>query len=169
MGPEVKTPDTQSCSFKGHPQSRSQHAHTKFLFPDFNFFSKKLYGLLVTEVCLLVCLPKQEADVTCELTKTVSGHTTAHDGGNTGHCHHCKQLWLSCRQNMWDQDHLEPKISFGLESVQIPLSPTCCLFLCAVHHHKLILCSLAEKELNLQVKTDHILHCAPQILLQQTR
>lgn len=72
-------------------------------------------------------------------------------------------------QDMWDQDHLEPKISSGLESVQVPLSPTCCLFLYTVHHHKLILCSLAEKELNLQVKANHILHCAPQILLQQPR
>lgn len=73
---------------------------------------------------------------------------------------------LAAGQNMWDEDHLEPKISSGLESVQIPLSPTCCLFLCTVHHCKLILCSLAEKELNLQAKADHILHCAPQILLQ---
>lgn len=68
-------------------------------------------------------------------------------------------------QNKWDKDHLELKINSGYESVRIPLFPTCCLFLSTVYHHKLILWSLEEKELNLQVKADNILHSAPQILL----
>lgn len=71
---KLRLPTLSHCSFKGHPQSHSQPAHTKHakcLFPDFTFFSKKLCGLLVTEVCLLGTIQKQEADVTHEFTKTV--------------------------------------------------------------------------------------------------
>lgn len=95
----------------------------------------------------------------------LSGHVTAPDGGNAGHCPTANSCDSDARQNVWDEDHLELKINSGLESVRISLSPTCCLFSYTVHHCKLILCSLAEKELNLKVKADCILHCAPQILL----
>lgn len=107
--------------------------------------------------------------LTCELTKTLLATQLHVIMGIQGIATTANNCDSAAGQNMWDQDHFEPKISSGLESVEIPLSPTCCLFLCTVHHHKLNLCSLAEKELNLQVKADHILHCASKILLQQLR
>lgn len=79
---KLRLPTLSHCSFDSTPSvtqpaltHSAQTPHTKLLFPDFTFSSKKLYGLLVTEVCcLLGTTGKQEADVTHELTKTVWPH-----------------------------------------------------------------------------------------------
>lgn len=151
------------------PQSRSQPAHIlhrhhtpnlsfKISLSSANSFvvllgQKHVFQELLTSKKQLVCMNSQRA---CLATRL---HTVF---GIQGFTPTCKGRF---KTNMWDQYHLDHKTKSGLESVQIPLSPTWYLFLYTVHHPKITLYSIAKKELSSQVKEDNSMHRAPQILL----
>lgn len=176
----LRLPTLSHCRFANtspvtQPAAHVLHRHhtPNFCFQT-SFSSPKSFVVLLGEACLLETAHRQAAfelhmnsEKACLVTWL---HVTVEVQGTIPTC---KGMFMTannwdhvCRakQICWTSTTLMTKPNLGWRQLKFPHLSSVSIFV-----NKLTLSSMAKKELSSQVKADNSLHCAPQILLWQSR